>query len=142
MKFLSLAAATLAITLAASTIAQPLRDPAAMFAAADTDHDGRISRAEFQAARLAQFDRMDRNGDGVISRDDFTRIMAFRPQAAPRIDAMISEADLNRDGRVTRVELAHAPTGLFDHVDTNHDGFVDKAELAAFKAMLPAYRGR
>jgi Ca2+-binding EF-hand superfamily protein len=112
------------------------RDPAAMLDKADTDHDGRISRAEFVAARAANFAKFDRNGDGVITRDDFSRILKFRPQAATRIDAMMAEMDTNHDGKVTQAELAAAPTLLFDRADTNHDGFVDKTELARLRAMM------
>jgi Ca2+-binding EF-hand superfamily protein len=35
----------------------------------DTDHDGRISREEWRGAP-ERFDRLDRNGDGYIDRDD------------------------------------------------------------------------
>ncbi|MDE1917058.1 MAG: EF-hand domain-containing protein [Sphingomonadales bacterium] len=130
------AAFALLLPFAAPLAAQGLRDPAAMFDEADANHDGRISRAEFQAARLARFARMDRNGDGVISREDFTRLIAFRPQAASRIEAMIAEGDLNHDGKVTREEMAHAPMRVFDMADANHDGYVDQAELAAARTRL------
>ncbi|WP_293972527.1 EF-hand domain-containing protein [Sphingomonas sp.] len=122
--------------------AQGLRDPAALLASADADHDGRISRSEFQAARLAQFDRFDRNGDGVISRADFGRIVSMRPQAGARIDALIAEADLDHDSKVTRDELAHAPARIFDEADINHDGFVDQTELEAARARLRTMRGQ
>jgi Ca2+-binding EF-hand superfamily protein len=135
-----LAALALLLAVAAPAAAQGLRDPAAVFDSADTDHDGRISRAEFQAARLARFTELDRNGDGVISREDFSRILAFRPQAAPRIDALIAECDLNHDGKVTREEMARAPARVFDMADANHDGFVDQSELAAARTRLRAQR--
>lgn len=41
-----------------------------MFAMADTDGNGQISKAEFTAAGEKMFDRLDRNKDGVISIDD------------------------------------------------------------------------
>ncbi|WP_404710251.1 EF-hand domain-containing protein [Sphingomonas sp. MMS24-J13] len=130
--------ATAAATLVAipASARMPGRDPAAMLDKADTDHDGRISRAEFIAARAADFARLDRNGDGVISRLDFTRILKFRPQAAARIDAMIAAMDSDHDGKVTRAELAAAPPLLFDRADADHDNFVDKAELAQLRTMM------
>lgn len=112
------------------------RDPMAAFDNADANHDGVVSRAEFRAARVARFDRMDRNHDGVISRDDFGRLLKFRPQVGQMLDQMLAEADANHDGRVTRAELAGAPTPLFDRADANHDGVVDANELAAARDRL------
>lgn len=39
----------------------------------DADHDGQVTREEFMTATDAWFDRVDRNGDGVITVDDFGR---------------------------------------------------------------------
>lgn len=136
---IALAAASAAGTAPAS--AQMMgRDPAAMLDHADKDGDGRISRDEFIAARAATFAKFDRNGDGVITRDDFKRILKFRRQAATRIDAMFAEMDADHDGRITRAELAAAPTLLFDRADSNHDGFVDKTELAGLRAAMQQMR--
>ena len=109
----------------------PGRDPAAAFDRADADHDGRVSRAEFIASRSARFAEMDRNQDGVIDRDDFGRILKFRPQAATRIDHFIAAADANHDGKVTRAEFDAAPPVLFHRADANRDGILDRDELAA-----------
>lgn len=111
-----------------------------MFANADTNKDGLVSRAEFVASRAAHFARFDRNGDGVVSPADFSRLARF-PAIKAKADAMIAEADGNHDGVVTRAELANAPAAMFDRADTNHDGFVDKAEIAAFRAKAQAMRG-
>lgn len=47
----------------------------AMLDRADANRDGRISRSEYQAARLDMFDRLDRNGDGWIDwQDEFRRV--------------------------------------------------------------------
>lgn len=40
------------------------------FASMDTDGDGYISRAEFDAPRAARFSALDANGDGVIDADE------------------------------------------------------------------------
>lgn len=41
-----------------------------LFAMADTNHDGRVSLQEAEAAALAHFDRMDLNHDGKITPDE------------------------------------------------------------------------
>jgi Ca2+-binding EF-hand superfamily protein len=37
---------------------------------ADADKDGTITKAEFQAAALSRFDRLDANHDGTVTRDE------------------------------------------------------------------------
>jgi len=91
-----------------------------MFRAADADGDGRVTRAEFLAARAAGFDRLDRDGDGVVDRGGFTGRLVAR-----RIAAM----DADGDGAVTRAEFEAAPTPAFDRADRDGDGAVDAAEL-------------
>jgi Ca2+-binding EF-hand superfamily protein len=132
-----LVASAVVILAAMPAAAQMLgRDPSAMLDKADADHDGRISRAEFVAARAADLARLDRNGDGVISRADFGRILKFRPKAATRIDAMIAALDGDHDGKVTQAEIAAAPTLLFDRADADHDGFVDKTERTQLRTLM------
>src|SRR3954463_662231 len=50
----------------------PVRQPAAAdaFAAMDTDHDGKISRAEWKGNAIG-FAMLDHNGDSALSRDEF-----------------------------------------------------------------------
>lgn len=115
----------------ATAQAKPQTD-ATPFDTADANHDGRISRAEFLAARNARFDRIDKTHDGVINRADFPKA-ANHQQALAKIDAHIAAADANHDGSISRAELAGSATPFFDKADGNHDGFVTKAEIAALR---------
>jgi len=108
---------------------------------ADTNHDGKISRAEFIAARSANFDKLDRNGDGVISQADIGMIARFRPAIGEKFNQMIAADDTDHDGQVTPKELAIAPAPAFDRADANHDGVIDASEMAALRANLAAMRG-
>ncbi|BBE72560.1 EF-hand domain-containing protein [Oharaeibacter diazotrophicus] len=120
------ALATLVATLALAPTAAVAADGrfARMFRAADTDGDGRVTRAEFLTARAAGFDRLDRDGDGIVDRGGATGRLVAR-----RVAAM----DADGDGLVTRAEFEAAPTPGFDRADGNGDGAVDAAELARLR---------
>jgi len=104
-RFLLLASATLLIASAAeaqdyvgvgmgqnvffSPAGQPFRAPAgkpypvdAWFNQADTDHDGKLSQAEFMADSVAFFNTLDVNHDGFINSPENTR---YENQIAPEI---------------------------------------------------------
>lgn len=131
----------LAVGLATSAHAQAGQERVMqVFATADTNHDGVITQNEFEAARLQQFGRLDRNGDGVITTSDFGRLAQRRADLASRLDQMITEADANHDGKVTREEFASAPMPMFERLDANHDGVVDRQELAQARSAFQQAR--
>ena len=101
---------------------------------ADTNGDGVVTRDEFLAARAATFARVDINHDGVIDKSDIAKITRFRPQAADRAQALVSDLDLNHDGQATGAERKAAPTPIFDRFDANHDRRLDQAEMAKVRA--------
>ena len=78
-----------------------------VFKALDTDHNGQLSQAEFSKAHdvvhdvmaKQMFARLDKNGDGVLTKDEF-------PPFVQKMAAM----DANGDGTVSRDEMraAHA----------------------------------
>lgn len=46
------------------------RDPSRRFDAMDTNHDGYLDASEIRAALTRRFHRLDRNGDGVLTPDE------------------------------------------------------------------------
>ena len=106
---------------------------------ADTNHDGFVSKQEYIAMRAQQFDRLDSNGDGVVT-----------PQERPRLfngkfgnaggGEVLAHLDTNGDGKIERAEFVNGPTMLFDKVDANGDGAVSTAELKTAKAQLKTAR--
>ncbi|MGN5374427.1 EF-hand domain-containing protein [Sphingomonas hankookensis] len=104
------------------------------FAAADTDRDSVVTRAEFLRHRDASFTRLDRNGDGVVSPADFPRLARRKPDALDRLMAALDGADTNGDGAISRGELGAAPPWMFDLADANRDGRVTRAEYDAARA--------
>jgi len=117
---------------------QSPRSPDEMFAEADANHDGVVTLAEFQAARSARFDHLDRNGDGYISMDDIPAFLRSRPKAEQGMAALIRLADTDHDGRVSRAEFTAAGNRAFAMADRNHDGVVDKNELEQFAQQARA----
>jgi EF hand len=80
------------------------------------------------ASRLvASFDRLDRNGDGRLTREDTRRLQARRDRATLiGQDRHILRFDLDRDGRATRQELLSAAscgdsTAAVDSVTTANE---------------------
>lgn len=132
MRSLTILAASLAF-LASPALAQRGGD---WFNAADADGNGVVTRAEFLHYRDANFDRLDRNGDGVVSPADAPRLASARPEAFARLTGALGGADRNGDGAISRAELAQAPPVMFDRADANSDGQVTTAEYDAARERM------
>jgi Ca2+-binding EF-hand superfamily protein len=122
----------------ASASAQPpLPDALGRLAAADANHDGQITKPELLAFRSAQFTKLDRNKDGALSAADRASFGMHLLSAAD-FASMTAAFDTNGDGRIARVEFESGPTPAFTAADANKDGVVTKAELAAARAAKGA----
>lgn len=101
------------------------RDP---FARLDTNKDGKITRQESQAAKVARFKAIDTNKDGVVTREEADK--ARNGQRAASRAERFAKMDANKDGRVSKTE-APMPDERFQQLDSNKDGALTESELAA-----------
>lgn len=113
--------------------------PQGFLALFDTDGDGKVSRAEFDAVRAAHFSAADEDGDGRLSLDEYLaeyedrldRRMATLLDGSDRQTRVrFGALDVNKDGRVSWVEYQASGKRLFNRADRNDDGVVDAADAA------------
>lgn len=105
-----------------------------MFAAADSDRNGSISRAEFDAAQATReakrAERRAAMADGHGGGRDGKRGKRGGHGGGDRLLAMV---DINGDKAVTSVEMRTAALARFDRIDANKDGQVTAEERAAMR---------
>lgn len=98
----------LGLLLLLPALAHAQSTPAEYLRLFDTDGDGRVSEAEYVAHMSEGFQRLDRNGDGVL------------------------EADELPGGHGKPITLKQYQDNLrrqFHKLDRNHDGYLDAREL-------------
>jgi len=104
-----------------------------MFERLDADGDGAISRAEIDAAPAARFAEADANGDGKVTVDEIAAMM--RAQADARAARMLSLRDADGDGALSADEMgprrADRADRMFSRLDADGDGAITRAEAQA-----------
>ncbi len=134
-KFLLAAAGFAALAGAAGVaLAQndaPQRTRGDHFFQADSNNDGAVTRAEYDAARTAHFARLDTNNDGNLTREERR---AERGERGGRGHGrrggghMLTSADANSDGDITREEFLARPTAMFARMDADNNGVISASE--------------
>lgn len=135
-------AATLisALWLSGQAVAQNAPPPsqggrAAMMKQADTDGDGRISRAEAEAHHNKRFTEIDEDGDGNVSREVFVskktdKIMRrmSREGIEERVGKRFDRIDQDGDHVLSLSEFSAKSASHFDRMDKDGDGFLSAGE--------------
>jgi Ca2+-binding EF-hand superfamily protein len=116
------------------------------FEVMDTNHDGAISKKEFDAFHGKHFKELDANHDGKITQEEMEEAHPHmhdhghgHMQGDMLINRRFEAADVNHDGALSRDEAKSMPmlSEHFDEIDTNKDGKVTQEEL---KAMMEGHR--
>lgn len=119
------------------------------FKTVDTNGDGAISKAEFNAYyakhNSKHFKEMDANKDGKITPEEMPAASGQQmgsDSATTHLDKRFNTADANHDGGLDKAEANGMPmlAVYFDRVDANHDGKVTRQEY--FEAMPLLHRGK
>ena len=105
----------------------------------DTNRDGKVSRAEYDAKRAEDYRRTDADKNGTLSEAEYVAEYAARLEAqiAAMKAAQLAQAhsrfgglDGDKDGRMTEAEYRGAADFPFNRLDTNRDGTVDEKDTA------------
>lgn len=111
----------------------------------DANHDGVVTRKEFDEFHDKRFKEMDANHDGKITREEMEAMhKKMGEQAGEHFKKRFEEADANHDGALSKEEAQKMPfiAQHFDEIDANHDGKVTQDEIkAAHGKMHGGQRG-
>jgi Ca2+-binding EF-hand superfamily protein len=146
------AAASNSPTTAAKDPAKREQRVARMIARLDTDKDGKVSKAEMEAAMNTTFTAVDTDKDGFLSKQEVDAardaLKAYRqkvkaepnanlakPEPLPRgLVKRFDKLDVNKDGKLSKEELMSVADRTFERRDANKDGFITSEEFLAAKA--------
>jgi len=94
----------------------------------DVDGDGQLSAEEFTSPRDRKrglVEQADADGDGKVTRDEFDAMLAER---ASKSRDLFESMDSNSDSVITADEIKLT---LFSQIDTDASGYISAQELTA-----------
>jgi Ca2+-binding EF-hand superfamily protein len=99
----------------------------------DANNDGKVSRSEFDQYWTQQFQSADADNNGKLSKQEVKtaadNINSGQQISQIRLDHMFRQADTNHDGSVSRSEDLAYHNKMFRKADTNNDGRLTKTEM-------------
>lgn len=116
------------------------------FETLDADGSGEITIEDFELLKNQRFAEIDTNGDGSVSKDEFSAHAQVR--AAERAEEMFARLDADGDGTLSRDVLESRMGGrgpgdkMLSRFDTDNSGGVSAEEFEAAKAKMAERRGK
>jgi Ca2+-binding EF-hand superfamily protein len=107
----------------------PAGAAAAQFEALDVNRDGVVSKYEYDSDVV--FATMDGDRNARISATELQAFLGPEEDGAPSASYRISVADMDGDGELSDAEIRRGMEFRFQYLDSNKDGNVDPAELKA-----------
>jgi len=127
MRIQKLILITSLITLSTAVVAEPKGPGQRKFDKVDSDGDGYVSFEEFKAPPRKRGHRADLDGNGDVTRAEVSQHIAERNgEMSERANEHFAKMDLNGDDVVTREEAKQA---AFYRMDKDQDGVLSPAEL-------------
>ena len=96
----------------------------------DTNHDGTISRAEYQAWVDSRFAKLDANGDGTVNADEIATSPAAVERVQKRAEGFVRRYDTTGSGEVTKADFEAKEMQRFDRIGNGADS-ITADEFAA-----------
>ncbi|MEC3910013.1 hypothetical protein U5A82_05845 [Sphingobium sp. CR2-8] len=125
----------------------------------DADHDGQVTRAEFDAGRITRFKATDANKDGWVSEAEYVKEYSARLEqqlaASDRSEGKKAEErqrqirqthvrfgvlDTDKDSQMTQAEYDVSGSRAFAEQDNDKNGIITAADAAATAARQLAAR--
>ena len=95
----------------------------------DSDGDGKISSAEFQAAASTRFNAIDTQGTGKITAEQIANSKAAKERGEKFAEREVAKIGTN--GVITKDQFLAAAQARFAKFDKNGDGYISADELPA-----------
>ncbi|WP_169337232.1 EF-hand domain-containing protein [Psychromonas ossibalaenae] len=114
------------------------------FAQLDSNDDGQLSRDDLQGRLLADFDKIDTDGSGMISQAEFEAFKSERKGKSGKHHKRqtFAQLDSNNDGQLSRDDVQGRLLANFDQIDTDGSGMISQAEFETFKSERKGKGGK
>jgi Ca2+-binding EF-hand superfamily protein len=100
-----------------------------MIARLDKNGDGKVTKDEAPAPMQQHFDALDANKDGAIDQQELQAAHAARGAQGPRGPGRMAHLDADKDGKVSQAEFVAGVQQWFSRMDADGDGVVTRQEL-------------